>query len=432
LSSRFLQVHTLTSYPAALLNRDDAGFAKRIPFGGETRTRISSQCLKRHWRAFEGDNSLASISLDGAPEPMSIRSRRTFERYVFEPLIADGVDAALAEGVTVALMDAFLGESAKKKAERAAQEGAAGKGRKAKKNEAPEGEAADTDSPGAEPEPAVRTNQVTVLGRPEIDYILAEAREIARSIEKPADAKSAVAARVKAQTKNVESLKRACGLDAAVFGRMVTSDILARTDAAIHVAHAFTTHAESSETDYFSALDELIVAEGGRELGSGHINTSELTSGLYYSYVVVDVPLLVSNLEGVPRSDWTAADRSLAAEVVRRLVHLVATVSPGAKRGATAPYSYAHMVLAESGSAQPCSLANAFLTPVEEFPDVVRGSYEALAKHLGEIDAMFARSNARRCAARGPVDTLGDVASAEARLTLPDLAVWAADQVRGS
>jgi CRISPR system Cascade subunit CasC len=56
--SRFIQIHTLTSYPASLLNRDDAGFAKRIPFGDSTRTRISSQCLKRHWRGFEGRESL--------------------------------------------------------------------------------------------------------------------------------------------------------------------------------------------------------------------------------------------------------------------------------------------------------------------------------------------------------------------------------------
>ena len=47
---RFLQIHTLHSYPAALLNRDDSGLAKRMPFGGAVRTRISSQCLKRHWR----------------------------------------------------------------------------------------------------------------------------------------------------------------------------------------------------------------------------------------------------------------------------------------------------------------------------------------------------------------------------------------------
>ena len=52
---RFLQIHTLHSYPAALLNRDDSGLAKRMPFGGAVRTRISSQCLKRHWRTAQDE-----------------------------------------------------------------------------------------------------------------------------------------------------------------------------------------------------------------------------------------------------------------------------------------------------------------------------------------------------------------------------------------
>ena len=49
-TARFLQIHTLHSYSAALLNRDASGWAKRMDFGGATRTRISSQCLKWHWR----------------------------------------------------------------------------------------------------------------------------------------------------------------------------------------------------------------------------------------------------------------------------------------------------------------------------------------------------------------------------------------------
>ena len=46
MTMRFLQIHTLTSYAAALLNRDDAGLAKRLPYGGVSRTRISSQRRK--------------------------------------------------------------------------------------------------------------------------------------------------------------------------------------------------------------------------------------------------------------------------------------------------------------------------------------------------------------------------------------------------
>ena len=33
MAPRFLQIHFLTSYPATLLNRDDSGLAKRLPFG---------------------------------------------------------------------------------------------------------------------------------------------------------------------------------------------------------------------------------------------------------------------------------------------------------------------------------------------------------------------------------------------------------------
>ena len=50
MNPRFLQLHTLTGYSATLLNRDDVGRAKRLPFGGYDRIRVSSQCLKRHWR----------------------------------------------------------------------------------------------------------------------------------------------------------------------------------------------------------------------------------------------------------------------------------------------------------------------------------------------------------------------------------------------
>src|SRR5579859_3761820 len=90
---KFLQFHALTSYPASLLNRDDVGLAKRIPFGGAVRTRISSQCLKRHWRTYAGENSLWEIKDASA----SVRSRRTFEEFVYRPLVEQGVSRPLAQ-----------------------------------------------------------------------------------------------------------------------------------------------------------------------------------------------------------------------------------------------------------------------------------------------------------------------------------------------
>lgn len=390
---KFLQLHFLTSYPATLLNRDDAGFAKRLPFGGTTRIRVSSQCQKRHWRTHEGEHSLRNLDVD-----MSIRSRRTFERFVFEPLVEDGHDADVAADITSDLKDQVLGARA---------EGGGDEGRE-----------------------RLRSNQVTVLGRPEVDYLRDVAVDVCEAVAEGEEYDEAVDDIFDRETKkNLQALDHAAGLDAALFGRMVTSDILARGDAAIHVAHAFTVHEEESESDYFTAVDDLV--QEAEEAGSGHINSSELTSGLFYGYVVVDLPLLVSNLEGCEREDWLEADRDLAARVTEELVHLVAKVSPGAKLGATAPYAYAHLVLAESGDVQPRTLANAFMEPVDERPDLVANAYRALGDYLTNVDEVYGRQTDRRAAAVHDGSLLEPAVQSDELVSLDELAAWTSSRVEG-
>lgn len=46
----FIQVHMLQSLPPGNLNRDENGQPKKCIFGGVTRSRISSQCLKTNIR----------------------------------------------------------------------------------------------------------------------------------------------------------------------------------------------------------------------------------------------------------------------------------------------------------------------------------------------------------------------------------------------
>jgi CRISPR system Cascade subunit CasC len=395
MSAKFLQIHTLTSYPASLLNRDDAGFAKRIPFGGAVRTRISSQCLKRHWRVYVGEHSLRTVD---APE--SVRSRVSFEKYVVAPLKDEGYDENLARSAARKIVGRLLGsEQKKEKAEK--------KGGKKKEDE---------ETVAAE---AVTTAQVTVLGRPELDYLRQLAREALEAaggdlskIEKALDERMKNEKELK---KNIQALHPGsleAGLGAALFGRMVTGDILARTDAAIHVAHSVTAHAQMTESDYFSAIDDLVREDG--EQGSGHINASELTSGLFYGYAVIDVDGLVENLGG---------NRALAGDVVHRLVHMVATVSPGAKRGSTAPYAYSHLVLIEGGKAQPRTLQNAFLEPVRTAGNVVANAYRALQEHIADLDAMYGTSELR---AHAGIQTRDQF---ENGMTLAALADWTRTRV---
>jgi len=410
---RFVQVHTLTSFAAGLLNRDDAGFAKRIPFGSAVRTRVSSQCLKRHWRRFQGPQALGALGV-----PMSIRSRHTLEERLVRPLVEeDHLGQPLARAIVDYLASEVLGESAKAKAEKA-------------KASAQEGESGE----------APMTGQVTVLGQKELDYLREQARKIAGKKPDPKKVKDAAKEILgKDGLANLRTMTLGAGLDAALFGRMVTSDILARCDAAIHVAHAFTVHKEQREDDYFTAVDDLRSDEGKQ--GAGHVNSNELTSGLFYGYVVADVPLLVSNLTGCKVQDWEKADHQLSGRVIESLVHLIATVSPGAKLGSTAPHSLAHAVLVEAGSGQPCTLANAFLDPVPLTDDVVGNAYAALAQEILDLDINYTSNKPSRAhMARGKESRYEQLATVlkktggeekklqvalGQRLSLDDLAKWA-------
>jgi CRISPR system Cascade subunit CasC len=390
---RFIQIHTLHSYPGTLLNRDDAGLAKRLPFGGVERLRISSQCLKRHWARAESDHSLANVGDSG----VAIRSRLLWQEKIAKALFEEGYpeDAVIA-AVKEIQAKFYASEEAKKKP------------------------AGDTTGLGR--------SEVMVLGRPEVRFF----RKLVRSIVEQADrdpkkAKEIATERLKKskdEFKNLHALAAGAGIDAAMFGRFVSGDRDARVDAAVHVAHAFSVHEQASEPDYFTAVDDLQAEEQGS--GAGHLNTADLTSGVYYGYVAIDVPLLVSNLTGAHRKDWRTADRTLTAKTVEALLHLIAKVTPGAKKGSTAPYDWASLVLVEAGPEQPRTLANAFIEPVRRQP-LDAAAADALAKHVAAIDGMYGSEARRWLATRHEVE----VAAAE-KASFPALTKAVATAVAGA
>lgn len=390
---RFLQIHFLASYPGVLLNRDDAGLAKRLPFGGAVRTRVSSQCLKRHWRMADDARAIHRMAEEQGVQ--SERSKEAIERLVTKPLRDEGRPADIVDAVEAELIKAVYGSKAGDK----------------------------------------KARQALLLGAPEIAHLAALARALVDEANDAKAAAEAAQAAVKEQKANIAQLRvnnaLAAGLEAALFGRMVTSDPGANTDAAIHVAHAFTVHEGQPEQDYFTVVDDLTGRSEENEdggTGAAGVFDAELTSGLYYGYVVVDVPLLVSNTTGVRRRDWDAddTDRDLAARVVENLLHLIATVSPGAKKGSTAPYSWSEAVLLEAGDRQPRTLANAFRDPVPLGNGSVGGRTAAAMQGLLEdFDQMYGPGETRLLAARRDLAWDGPE-----HLSLPDLAIRAGAKVR--
>jgi CRISPR system Cascade subunit CasC len=361
---RFLQIHTLTSYTATLLNRDDSGLAKRLPYGGALRTRISSQCLKRHWRLAEDPHALHTI--DGAE--VAFRSRELVTKKVIEPLmgvIAEDVIAAIEPEFQMALYG---------------DKGTTKKGR-----------------------------QTLLFSETELKWLASEASRISAGAAGDAKAAKVMAEEWRKGMKgSLAAMKAAAtlpgGLTSALFGRMVTSDPEANITAPVHVAHAFTVHAEEAESDYFTAVDDL----SGDEPGADTIQETELTSGLFYGYAVVDLPGLLSNLGG---------DVVLAGEVLHSLIYLIAEVTPGAKLGSTAPYGRAGLMLLEAGDRQPRSLAEAFRDPCKPH---LPAAVSALADQLARFDTAYATGEDRR------VLTLvnSPVPGADAG-SLMDLALWA-------
>ena len=119
---------------------------------------------------------------------------------------------------------------------------------------------------------------------------------------------------------------------------------------------------------------------------------------------------------------WQSVERELAGTVVEHLIHLIATVSPGAKLGSTAPYAYADLMLIEAGSRQPRSLANAFRDTVNA---QTSAAVKAMSVHLDKLDAAYGVHESRRLVCLDDCD----VPKAE-RLSLDELATWAADAIR--
>ena len=320
--SDFIQLHLLTSYPPANLNRDNLGRPKTATMGGVQRLRISSQSLKRAWRTSEVFASL----LDGH---IGVRTKdlgnKTFEALVAAKVAPEAADA-LARRIAALFGKVKGGEP----------EGAAKptKGRK---------KAAATEAATAEKE-AREGRQIEQLAH----VSTTEWAAIEGLIKKAAAGTSICDEEIQKVIGDASS-----SADIGLFGRMLAASPVYNVEAAAQVAHAISVHKVAVEDDYFTAVDNL--NKGEEDLGAGHIGTNEFAAALFYQYVCINRTLLLENLGG---------NSALAAKALRALTEAVATVAPGGKQATFGSRARASFLLAERGSEQPRSLSVAYLRPV--------------------------------------------------------------------
>lgn len=348
----FINIHALISHPSSMMNRDDSGLQKTAVFGGTTRSRISSQCLKRAIR--QSDLYKENV------EELSIRTRLVDE-------LIENIASCLTEYPKDEIKAVIEALSINPKTESLKSN--------IKSEEIEIDEIAEDGS-----KTKVKTGETVRVFKTVQPFSVGEVRElIIISKESFPDLYASILQGLPDKPKKVDktAYKKSLQafhelvfsvipvLDVALSGRMDTSCHNRNAEAAMSVAHSITTHSADIEVDWFTACDDLA------EQGSGHIGTTEFSSGVFYRYASINVDLLAQTI-GSSVSETT--------DIVCAIAKCLAQVTPSAKQKTFAAYNFAEFVMLEK-STQPISLVNAFRKPIPNTGEVMEASIESLVKH---------------------------------------------------
>lgn len=325
--NRFVQLHLLTAYPPANLNRDDQGNPKTAKMGGYDRLRVSSQCLKRTWRT----SDLFQAAMNSH---LGIRTK-LLGRDIYKQFIIGGIKEKDAKEWTKLLAGVF------------------GALKKADKNDP--------------------------LAELEIEQLVhvspAERQAIKALTEK-------LIAEQRTPEKDELNLLRLHeqAVDIALFGRMLASSPAFNIEAACQVAHAISVHPVVIEDDYFTAVDDL--NDGLEDMGAAHIGETRFAAGLFYSYICINRELLIKNLDH---------NEALANKAICALTEAAVKVAPEGKQNSFASRAYASYVLAEKGDQQPRSLSVAYLKPINRHDneDFIADAVNAIIEQKDSFDAVY-------------------------------------------
>jgi CRISPR system Cascade subunit CasC len=385
--STYITVHRILSMPVSLPVRGADGLAKRAPYGGVERQRLSSQSIKAHLR---GDAVGMAKFATSIGEAKSVRSALIGGALIAPRLEERGLTTDDAKAWAGAIMALFgAGESKSSSSAKA-------KGKKTKSDDVDT--ETDSDTPLETGDADEKGAQVLVLGQREIDALVTLGLTMAQAnvpmtdlrglVETPSkrtaegkkgqarDGLPLVPQSVQDALAAFDAMAAHSGLDGAMFGRMTTGVALSRVDSAVHVGHALTVHGIQSAVDFWSAQDELRTDDAG----SAHINTRELTTGVYYMPIVINLDQLRTNLS-------TLGGNGIRA-VVQWLIEAISTVTPAAMLGSTAPYPDPGEVMVEVSSRQPVTMMAAFERPV---PPTLDAAVAALNAHARRVWAMVGK-----------------------------------------
>ncbi|MDR2528064.1 MAG: type I-E CRISPR-associated protein Cas7/Cse4/CasC [Synergistaceae bacterium] len=337
------EIHFLKNYPPCNLNRDDAGSPKTCVFGGTVRGRISSQSLKRAWRTSPLFKSLL--------QKPGVRTRHLPDMVAekLEDLPRDVVEALKLKITGIANKEGRENEDKK-------------------------------------------TSQVVFYSLEDIEAVAGFAREIAKDKTAKQIEKIKLKEVLKEGFKDFEV--RPITLDIALFGRMVTSSAFRDVEAAMQVAHAISTHTVTRESDFYTAVDDLIdendkPLDANNDSGAAMMGDIDFNSCCYYHYAAIDTDILSENLKDSPDR------RKLLEAILPAFVQILACENPTGKQNSFAAHVLPDLVVVEVKEHKvPTSYANAFAEPARiygknGFVGLVEDSVERLSHEIDMIDNAY-------------------------------------------
>ena len=338
---KLIELHILQSFPVSCLNRDDVGAPKTATFGGVTRTRISSQCLKRAIRLqakelcpslFAGERSKLIV------EPIA----RSAEKH--------GVPIEKALDVSKKFCD----------------------------------ELATFDESAFKNKGILKVKTLMFLSPAEWEEI---GKELATIFGQSKDAK-ALDKKIKSAAAKVQNAKLKDAADIALFGRMVATDHSLTLEGAAMFSHALSTHKAENDIDFFTAVDDLqredpTVEEEDRA-GSGMMGTLEFTSAVYYRYIGLNLGLLT---DPDHLGEFSADDLRTVVDAFLRAAILAV---PGARKNSMNAHTLPGYVLGlVKDKGQPLQLINAFEKPISSKNGLMEVSIVSLKTHREQLETTW-------------------------------------------
>jgi len=338
---KLIELHILQSFPVSCLNRDDVGAPKTAVFGGCTRARISSQCLKRAIRE-------KAKAMNGA----AFRGSRTRK-------------AATDLAETLRSQFKWPQAEARKTAEDVLHLFLAKELPKAKKSKK---------GPDVDAAPEQEETSTLLYFSPEEIGKIAGGIDRAKKQKPDADAKVLKDAAVKDLGKGIPK----DAADIAVFGRMVANASDITLEGAGMFGHALSTHKCDNDLDFWTAVEDE--KQPGEDAGAANMGTVEFNSACYYRYAALNLDLLFD------ADHLNTLEMSERKQVVDTFLRSALLAVPGARKNSmnanTLPV-YVLGVVKTQG--QPIQLVNAFEKPARSKDGLVDTSVELLKRHHEEL-----------------------------------------------